>query len=233
MRTKCLAISIAFAVAAAIPAVPLQAAPPEDDLKLRTAIESELREEAVDGKIEILDPRSGETRALTLVKLHDTVHVTGDGSAYVCVDFKDAGGRLYDVDVYMSKTASGYERKELLLHKVEGKDRIREPQGAQQPSSEIARGVREAIETWASREAALRAGAFPFSDPLTRELLAGRIESIHQGVHSTGDGLLYACVDVRAQGKVYDLDIYVRPSGDRYEVAEVLVHKVDGKDRLR
>lgn len=205
----------------------------EDDRAVRAAIASELDSSMRGGKLEILDPRSGQARTVTFVELHDAVHRTGDGSAYACADFKDESGKLYDVDVYVRGEDGGYRLKELVLHKADGKDRIREPKGAQAPPPGTARGVHEAIGRWIDREAALRNGAFPFYDPRAGKLHASEVVSLHPGVHATGDGLYYACLDVRAEGKLYDLDIYARPAGDDFEVAEVLVHKVDGKDRLR
>lgn len=225
------ACSIGFFAARARPAEPQ--ASKEEDRPLRAAIASELDSSIRGGKLQILDTRSGEVRALTFVSLHDAVHRTGDGSAYACADFKDDSGRLYDVDVYVRAEDGGYRLNELVLHKAEGKDRIREPKGAQPPPPDTARRVHEAIGRWIDREAALRNGAFPFYDPRAGRLRASEVVSLHQGVHTTGDGLYYACLDVRAEGKLYDLDIYTRPAGDDFEVAEVLVHKVDGKDRLR
>ena len=205
----------------------------EDERSIRAAIASELDSSIRDGKLEILDPRSGEIRALTLVNLHDAVHRTGDGSAYACADFKDESGRLYDVDVYVRHEDAGYRLTEFVFHKIDGMDRIREPKGTPAPPAETARRVHKAISRWIDREASLRYGAFPFYDPRAGRLLASEVVSLHQGVHATGDGFYYACLDVRAEGEVYDLDIYARPMGDDFEIAEVLVHKVDGKDRLR
>lgn len=207
-------------------------APEQETTTMREAIESEIRKATHDGKLEILDARSGEVRSLTLVKVHDAAHVTQDGSAYVCADFKDAAGRVYDVDAFVT-VGDSYRLQEFLLHKMDGKDRIRELEGAQPPPTTTASKVRGAIEGWVKRDSVLRGGLFPLYDPRAGQVVAGKVELIHQGVHKSGDGLYYTCVDVRVEGKLYDVDVYVRPAGEDFEIAELLVHKVDGKDRLR
>jgi hypothetical protein len=204
-----------------------------EEAAVAPAIEKAIREATRDGKLEILDPRAGETRTLTYVELHKAVKETGDGSLYACADFKDASGRLYDVDAFVHEADGSYVLRELVLHQVEGKDRIRAPKDAAPVPADTAGKVRAAIEAWARREAALRGGAFPFLDARAGAVRRGKVESVHQGVKQTGDGAYYACVDVRSEGKLYDLDVYARPSGEGFEVAEILVHKVDGKDRLR
>lgn len=207
-------------------------APAQETATMRDAIESEVRKATGGGKLEILDARSGEVRSLTLVKVHDTAHVTQDGSAFACVDFKDAAGKIYDVDAFVT-VGDTYRLQELLLHKMDGKDRIREPEGAQPPAPATASKVRGAIDGWMKRESVLRGGLFPLYDPRAGQVVAGKVELVHQGVHKSGDGLYYACVDVRVEGKLYDVDVYVRPVREDFEIAELLVHKVDGKDRLR
>jgi hypothetical protein len=66
----------------------------------------------------VLDPRSGTPLRLAFDHVHEGVkaHTTG----YVaCVDFKDASGKIYDVDVVVGSDARRIQ--EVFLHKVDGK----------------------------------------------------------------------------------------------------------------
>ena len=72
------------------------------------------------GAFFLQDPRDGSVLALSFDHVHEGVHATEDKKVYACVDFKDAAGNIYDVDVYMAQTGGDYRPSKLIVHKVNG-----------------------------------------------------------------------------------------------------------------
>ena len=86
--------------------------------------------------------------------------------------------------------------------------------------------VKATIEEYVNRDIGLRE-AFFLRDPRDGSVLELTFDHIHETVHTVGDSSRYACVDFKDQeGKVYDVDVYVRNSGD---VARLVLHKVNGQ----
>jgi hypothetical protein len=80
---------------------------------------------ANDNKLTLAHPVSGEEVELTFHFVHEGVHETASGRYASCVDFMDADGTMYDVDVYCVKTADGaFEVAEAAIHKVGGEEVI-------------------------------------------------------------------------------------------------------------
>lgn len=67
----------------------------------------------------IVDPRTGEPLRLTFDYVHQGVKPHAEGYLS-CVDFKDAAGRSYDVDVVVARSGGEMKVKEVFLHKVDG-----------------------------------------------------------------------------------------------------------------
>ncbi len=73
-----------------------------------------------------------------------------------------------------------------------------------------------------------RAGVFVLPDDVTGERLALRFVTIHDPVREIDGETYFACTDFHLDGaerKVYDIDFWLRPSGDALEVYRVRVHK--------
>lgn len=67
----------------------------------------------------IVDPRSGEPVRLTFDHVHQGVKLHAKGYL-ACVDFTDAAGSLYDVDVVVGGSGSEMTVQEVFVHKVDG-----------------------------------------------------------------------------------------------------------------
>lgn len=97
---------------------PAQSPPSETDIKasIQRYIE---QDRALKGAFLLKDPRSDQPLVLSFDHVHEAVHKSEEGVYSACVDFKDAAGKVYDVDVYVKSTQANPER--LVLHKVDGK----------------------------------------------------------------------------------------------------------------
>ena len=90
-----------------------------------------------------------------------------------------------------------------------------------------------AIESFVEADINLR-GAFLVIDPSTNEVLKLNLEKVHkERLSHIGDDVYFACADFNADdGKVYDLDIFLRGTNtDELTVTEITVHKEDGTAR--
>ena len=90
-----------------------------------------------------------------------------------------------------------------------------------------------AIESFVEADINLR-GAFLVIDPSTNEVLKLNLEKVHkERLSHVGDDIYFACADFNADdGKVYDLDIFLRGTNtDELTVTEITVHKEDGQAR--
>ena len=90
-----------------------------------------------------------------------------------------------------------------------------------------------AIESFVEADINLR-GAFLVIDPSTNEVLKLNLEKVHkERLSHVGDDVYFACADFNADdGKVYDLDIFLRGTNtDELTVTEITVHKEDGQAR--
>ena len=91
----------------------------------------------------------------------------------------------------------------------------------------------QAIESFVEADINLR-GAFLVIDPNTNEVLKLNLEKVHkERLSHIGDDVYFACADFNADnGKVYDLDIFLRGKNtDELTVTEISVHKEDGTAR--
>ncbi len=78
-------------------------------------------------------------------------------------------------------------------------------------------------------------GVFRMRDDRTGEMLALRFVTIHDPVRVIGRDTYFACTDFKVEGapeKVYDLDFWMRPQGDRLEIYDAKVHKEPRKSLL-
>ena len=95
---------------------------PDEQTKSRVqaAIEDYVRQDVdLKEKFLLLDPRNGEPLALSFDHVHSGVYEHEAGYR-ACVDFTDASGTLYDVDIVVSVEDGDSEVREVFLHKVDG-----------------------------------------------------------------------------------------------------------------
>lgn len=203
---------------------PIEAGEVED----REAIRAHVEEHAKDGKYRVYDPRAGKSLKLELESVHETAHPVASGEIFYCADFRDAEGNLYDLDFYVDRDPEGPRVVESLVHKANGKDRLRPKGDEAEVSEDFAKDVRGALkQAWAKPRT--------LHDPRQDQQLELTLDHVHSEVKALPDGNYFACVDARDQdGVLYDIDVYVEPvGGSMFRMLEFIIHKRDGKERLR
>jgi hypothetical protein len=91
----------------------------------------------------------------------------------------------------------------------------------------------KAIKDYVAKDAKLKGGYFLVYDPVSKKTLEMTLEKVHEDrLSKVSEGVYFACVDCKAtDGKVYDVDIFMKGDKSKLEVNEVSVHKVDGSPR--
>lgn len=124
--------TLSLALAAALLLAPLVHAGEEGkiDEKTKTAVRAAIdvyvaKDVALKEKFLLLDPRTDAPLALAFDHVHDGVQ-PHDGGYRACVDFTDAAGTRYDVDVVVSLAGEEPEVREVFLHKIGGEPVARE-----------------------------------------------------------------------------------------------------------
>lgn len=110
---------------AASSAVPAQTSAPEPTIEqIRNAVQRYVEETTQDeGVFYVDDDVTGETRELTLARVHDTFGSAGDYYS-VCADMKDdKSGELLDVDFDVESYEGELEVVDIRIHEVGGKER--------------------------------------------------------------------------------------------------------------
>ncbi|MDW7681750.1 MAG: hypothetical protein SCK70_14405 [bacterium] len=93
----------------------------------------------------------------------------------------------------------------------------------------------EAIESYIKTDSALKGGYFTVYDAQAKAPLALKLDKVHQDkLAKVSDGIYFACSDFKAtNGKMYDLDFFMKATDDGLKVSEVMIHKEAGKPRYR
>ena len=96
--------------------------PSADDI--RAAMKNHVMEKSkANSTFDVLDPETGTTRKLELVRVHERVGKTGD-YFYSCADFKDTEtGQMLDLDLDVENKGGTLSVVDVRIHKVEGKER--------------------------------------------------------------------------------------------------------------
>jgi len=91
---------------------------------IRTAMtDYVMRESEATGTLDVLDPETGQTRQLELVRVHERVGKTGN-YYYSCADFKDIKtGQLLDLDLDVEDNAGQLSVVDVRIHKEDGVER--------------------------------------------------------------------------------------------------------------
>jgi len=91
----------------------------------------------------------------------------------------------------------------------------------------------EAITSYIKKDAELKGGYFCIYDPKAKAVLVLALDKVHQDkLAKVSDDLYFACCDFKAvDGKMYDLDFFMKSSPAGLMVSEVAIHKEAGKPR--
>jgi hypothetical protein len=91
----------------------------------------------------------------------------------------------------------------------------------------------KAIEDYITKDSALKGGYFTVYDAQANVPLALKLDKVHQDkLAKVSEGLYFACSDFKAtNGKMYDLDFFMKATDSGLEVSEVMIHKEAGNPR--
>ncbi|MGB7291360.1 MAG: hypothetical protein WBD99_04225 [Thermodesulfobacteriota bacterium] len=93
--------------------------------------------------------------------------------------------------------------------------------------------VRSTIESYVRRDSNLK-GGFLIYDEKENKVLNLTYDHVHKGVETTESGEYFACVDfVDSNKNTYDIDVYVDKEGESLNISKIIIHKVNGEDRLK
>ncbi len=111
------------------------------------------------------------------------------------------------------------------------------PKAKQQPKKTEASltmaDLSKAIKEYVAQDAKLKGGFYLVYDPVAKKTLELSLDKVHEErLSKVADRVYFACADFKASdGKLYDLDIFMKGDQSKLEVNEVSVHKVDGTPR--
>lgn len=91
----------------------------------------------------------------------------------------------------------------------------------------------EAIAGYIAKDATLKGGFFVVYDPQDKQAVALTLDKVHKDrLSKVGKGTYFACADFKAtDGKMYDLDVFMKESRAGLDVTEISIHKKEGKPR--
>ncbi len=91
----------------------------------------------------------------------------------------------------------------------------------------------KAIKNYVTKDSELKGGFYLVYDPVSKKTLELTLDKVHEDrLSKVADGIYFACADFKSSdGKVYDLDIFMKGDKSKLEANEVTVHKVDGASR--
>jgi len=88
--------------------------------------------------------------------------------------------------------------------------------------------VKAAVKTYLDVKTKEGGGVFPLKDDKTGQTLALEFVDIRPVIRGIEGAGYFVCTDLRVKGepqKVYDIDFWVKPQGDRLTIAETVVHR--------
>ena len=79
---------------------------------------------ASDGLLTVHDAKAEIDRRLRLDKIHrERLAKTAEATYFVCADFKDTDGTVFDLDFWVEQGSNGLQVAETMIHKEEGEPR--------------------------------------------------------------------------------------------------------------
>jgi hypothetical protein len=77
-----------------------------------------------DGWMSIADDQTKGERKMVLDKIHrERLAKTGENTYFVCADFKDEDGKVWDLDFWVTQSEHGLKVSETMIHKEAGEPR--------------------------------------------------------------------------------------------------------------
>ena len=96
-------------------------------------------------------------------------------------------------------------------------------------TADLAKGISDYIEG----DSKLKGGYLLIYDPTIKKSLELTLTKVHEDkLSQVGENLYFACTDCKASnGKMYDLDFFMKQGENGLTVTEISIHKEEGKPR--
>lgn len=91
----------------------------------------------------------------------------------------------------------------------------------------------QSIHDYVTQDTALKGGYFLVYDQVAKKPLVLTLDHVHEDrLSALGDEVYFACADFKSQdGKLIDVDVFMKNGDSGLVPTEVHIHKVDGKPR--
>ena len=96
-------------------------------------------------------------------------------------------------------------------------------------TTELAKGIKDYV----AKDSELKGGYLLIYDPTIKKSLELSLTKVHEDkLSQVGENLYFACSDFKAtNGKMYDLDFFMKQGENSLSVTEISIHKEEGKPR--
>jgi len=96
-------------------------------------------------------------------------------------------------------------------------------------TTELAKGIKDYV----AKDSELKGGYLLIYDPTIKKSLELSLTKVHEDkLSQVGENLYFACSDFKAtNGKMYDLDFFMKQGENGLTVTEISIHKEEGKPR--
>ena len=96
-------------------------------------------------------------------------------------------------------------------------------------TTELAKGIKDYV----AKDSELKGGYLLIYDPTIKKSLELSLTKVHEDkLSQVGENLYFACSDFKAtDGKMYDLDFFMKQGENGLTVTEISIHKEEGKPR--
>ncbi len=93
--------------------------------------------------------------------------------------------------------------------------------------------IAKAIEDFVKTDSQLKGGHFSIYDPVSNKPLAVDLEKVHRDrLSKITENEYFVCADFKStEGKMYDLDFFVKEDQGNLKVTEISIHKEEGRPR--
>lgn len=200
------------------------------------------------GVFRFKDDRTGEDVALEFVNIGIVRGIKGHGHV-ASADFRVQGEpeKLYNIDFWVKPEAGQLVLVDVRTHRYPKKEGNEWVQARVDPlpwwwavaqehpgetEEKKAWEIKAAMHDHIAAKTKEGGGIFKYKDEKTGENLELEFVRIHDPVTKTKEGY-FACTDFRVKGapdKLYDLDFWLNPKGDKLVVTQTRLHKEPAKE---
>ena len=121
----------------------------------------------------------------------------------------------------------------LLALNVFAQEHPEHPNSSTKPKDFSVSDLEKAIKKDIAEKSKADGGVFKVKDPELNKTWDLKLDHVHtERLSKLSPDTYFACVDMKdPQGKVIDVDFFLKQEGDKLEMTDTTVHKIEGKPR--